>query len=304
MSNRPKKNKINLSPQYEEVKSLTLKAMVSDDILMERLVLKGGSALQMVYDMSERGSLDLDFSMSDDLDEAEEAEIESRMRAALEQEFNEADLKVFDFAMTARPQQIRPEVREFWGGYAVEFKVLPTSSYNLYADASMRSRSAMAIGANGSTKFKVDISSYEYCDAADRHMIDGLELRVYSPKMIAYEKARAVCQQLPDYRAVVGSHASRPRSRDFFDIYLLAQNYDIGVGDDESMQLLRLIFEAKRVPLSFLAKVESQRKFHKEDFDKSLVDTLSRLEDYAGFDEYFDFFIDTFCSSEVLNSAG
>jgi predicted nucleotidyltransferase component of viral defense system len=45
------------------VKRKTLVAMFSDDELMERLVLKGGNALDLVYGISTRASVDLDFSL-------------------------------------------------------------------------------------------------------------------------------------------------------------------------------------------------------------------------------------------------
>jgi predicted nucleotidyltransferase component of viral defense system len=50
----------------ERLKKLTIIAMVSDDYLMEKLVLKGGNALDLFYGISPRASLDLDFSMPDD----------------------------------------------------------------------------------------------------------------------------------------------------------------------------------------------------------------------------------------------
>ena len=47
----------------DEIKRLTLQALMSDDILMQGLVLKGGNALQLAYDITSRGSIDIDFSM-------------------------------------------------------------------------------------------------------------------------------------------------------------------------------------------------------------------------------------------------
>ena len=52
--------------RFEEIKKITLKAMYSDDELMEMLVLKGGNAIDLIYGVSSRSSLDLDFSMQSD----------------------------------------------------------------------------------------------------------------------------------------------------------------------------------------------------------------------------------------------
>src|ERR1035438_5406206 len=48
---------------FAEVRRLTIAALFSDDKLFEQIVLKGGNALNLVYDLSPRTSLDLDFSM-------------------------------------------------------------------------------------------------------------------------------------------------------------------------------------------------------------------------------------------------
>ena len=52
-----KKNRIDL----ERIKRLIIIALVSDDYLMETLVLKGGNALSVAYELSSRASFDLDF---------------------------------------------------------------------------------------------------------------------------------------------------------------------------------------------------------------------------------------------------
>lgn len=293
-----------LSSQYEEVKRLALRAMVSDDVLMELLVLKGGSALQMVYEMTERSSLDLDYSMAEGLDPDEEEDIASRMEAALRQEFNEAGYEIFDFGMERRPDKPYAPAKEFWGGYAVEFKVLPSDRYVAFGDLAAQRRNALRIGANGSSKFKIDISSYEYCAAARRHILEGYEIRVYSPEMIACEKARAICQQLPEYKEVVGSHQSRPRARDFFDIYLLAEEFPLALNTEENRRLLLDIFAAKRVPLDYLLRVDQHREFHRENFEQSLRSTVSDPSDLEGFDTYFDFFVDLFMPLAITREDG
>lgn len=50
-----------------EIKRCTLQAMMKDDLLMQGLVLKGGNALQLAYDITNRGSIDIDFSMETSL---------------------------------------------------------------------------------------------------------------------------------------------------------------------------------------------------------------------------------------------
>ena len=48
---------------FAEIRRLTIIALFADDELLRLLVLKGGNALTLVYKLSSRASLDLDFSI-------------------------------------------------------------------------------------------------------------------------------------------------------------------------------------------------------------------------------------------------
>ena len=56
-----------------DIRRLAIVALFSDDKLTEKLVLKGGNALSLVYGVSSRTSLDLDFSMESDFEDLNEA---------------------------------------------------------------------------------------------------------------------------------------------------------------------------------------------------------------------------------------
>jgi len=43
-----------------EIRRMTIKALFSDDFLLEQLVLKGGNALNLVHRIGNRSSLDID----------------------------------------------------------------------------------------------------------------------------------------------------------------------------------------------------------------------------------------------------
>ena len=51
---------------FKTIKKLTIIAMFSDDDLLNRLVLKGGNALDIVYRLNSRSSIDVDFSMEEE----------------------------------------------------------------------------------------------------------------------------------------------------------------------------------------------------------------------------------------------
>ncbi|WBV56473.1 nucleotidyl transferase AbiEii/AbiGii toxin family protein [Chryseobacterium daecheongense] len=48
----------------DKIKMLTLRALMSDETLMHSLVLKGGNALHLAYEITNRGSIDIDFSVA------------------------------------------------------------------------------------------------------------------------------------------------------------------------------------------------------------------------------------------------
>lgn len=113
---------------------------------------------------------------------------------------------VFDVKLNERPEHIREEVKSFWGGYLLEFKIIKREEYDkLSLEIDTVRRNAIPIKPDGSTKFTVDISKYEYVGRKEKRELDGSIVYVYSPAMLVLEKLRAICQQLPEYKEIIGS---------------------------------------------------------------------------------------------------
>ena len=106
--------------------------------------------------------------------------------------------------------------------------------------------------------------------------------------MLICEKLRAICQQMPEYGKIVRSSSQTARARDFYDIYLLMERYQINLISEENIDLLKKIFTAKRVPLYLIAKIYEFKGFHREDFQavRSTIGANIHLND---FDFYFDY---------------
>jgi len=88
-----------------------------------------------------------------------------------------------------------------------------------------------------------------------------------------------------------GVKRSRPgtaRARDFVDIQLLIERFSIEMANSHNLELLRLIFQAKRVPLSLLGKIADFRDFHRPDF-QAVRDSVKPGALLQDFDFYFDF---------------
>jgi hypothetical protein len=280
-----KKNVIEISP-LEKIKRLTVVSMFSDDELEEDLVLKGGNAMDLVHRLSSRASMDLDFSMKHDFPGGVE-NFRVRVERALKKTFKPEGYEIFDVTMQEKPNVISDDMRDFWGGYGVEFKIILSSLFELYKEDVNKLRQ-YAINIGQGKKFLIDISRFEYTDGKEEADFDGYRIYVYTAEMIVCEKLRAICQQLPDYDDIIKrSYRGTARARDFLDIAVLIEARKIDVTSESNKEILREMFKAKKVPLVFLNRIKGQRDFHKADF-ASVLATVKAGQELKDFDFYFE----------------
>lgn len=269
----------------EKIKRLTVVSMFSDDELEEDLVLKGGNAMDLVHRLSSRASMDLDFSMKHDFEGGVD-EFRSRVERALKRTFKPEGYEIFDVKMLEKPEAISDDMRDFWGGYGVEFKIISSELYEKNKDDINALRN-QAISIGQGKKFLIDISRFEYTEGKEEADFDGYRIYVYSAEMIVCEKLRAICQQLPEYSEIIKrSYPGKARARDFLDITLLVEAKKIDLTTPSNQELLTEMFKAKRVPLQYLGKIEEQRDFHRAGFD-SVKATVKEGHEIEDFDYYF-----------------
>ena len=276
----------------DKIKRLTLKALMHDDKLMYGLVLKGGNALQLVYDITDRASMDIDFSIEGDFTELEFHRISSTLDALLNDQFQTEELIVFDVRFVEKPKT--NAVKE-WKGYNIEFKVTHKKDYHPN-DIEKTRREAIKI-LDQSTKFSVDISSFEYIATAKKHDLDGTVLFVYTPEMIIIEKLRALCQSIPEYQQIVASASTKGRARDFYDIWNLYNEFAIDITSEENKVLINEIFKAKRVPLEFLTLIPNYKDLQAQNWS-SVEDTLGT--ESKGFEFYYNFTMQVIDKIKIL----
>jgi predicted nucleotidyltransferase component of viral defense system len=283
---------------------LVVTAIASDEELLERLVLKGGNALQLVHKLGARASKDFDFSMEDDISDV--AQLAARLESALIRRFEIEGYRIFDFTCQPRPSiNPNPQVPQKWGGYEVHFKFLANSSWR-DAEDEMRKRAAkrekraeerggtvdsrspmteaslLQFRRNIAESVSVDISKFEYTQGKIEAEVDGYPVYVYSLPMIAAEKLRAICQQMTEYTQ--RKHPA-PRPRDFYDIHSCVM-----LGKVELVQhgyTIRGMFNAKDVPLALLDLLEYYRSFHRTNWASVEQDVPAEL--LKPYDYYFDF---------------
>ena len=246
---------------FEDVRKVAITAFFSDDHLMEKLVLKGGNALTLIYRCSTRTSLDLDFSIDGDLTDI--ADAQSRIFRALRDRFDSAGFVLFDELFRPKPAVLGPDQPPSWGGYEVEFKLIEKSQFeDLHGNLENIRRQSLVIGPGQKRTFTVDLSKHEYCENKKEVELDHYTIYVYTPEMLVVEKLRAICQQMDEY-----PHRRRPglpRARDFYDIHALLTTTGVNITKD--LNLIRHIFSAKEVPFQLLSLVKSQREFHRPDW--------------------------------------
>jgi hypothetical protein len=214
-------------------------------------------------------------------------DIERRIFDALNTQFAATGLSVFDGKFGPRPKAVHPDQDPQWGGYMVEFKLIETSEFQRLAGDNRAMRMAsVEIEPGGGRKFTIDISKFEYCDPKIPYQLNDSVIYVYTLPMLAIEKLRAICQQLPQYELRGYSTA---RARDFYDIYRIVQDRGVDLCDVKNSWLFSPIFAAKKVPLSFLSLISGERESHRADWDAVINSATEELRDY---DYYFDFVID------------
>lgn len=272
----------------QRIRTLVVVAMFADEVLRDRLVLKGGNLLDLVYDLSARSSVDIDFSIEGDFSEPDE--LARRIERTLQAAFVGGDYVPFDFSFREVPPVISEDLKDFWGGYKVEFKLISRQQYeSLRGDINQIRRNAQPLGKRGSSKFSIDLSKHEFCAGKVKYQLEQQLIYGQSPQMFVCEKLRAICQQMDDYRETVKKHRAL-RARDFVDIYVVADFFRIDFSTEEFKTILKQTFASKRVPLKLVRCLEAEREVHRDDFEsvRATVKPDFRLQDY---DYYFDFVV-------------
>ncbi len=276
---------------FKRIRRLAIIAMFSDDDLMNRLVLKGGNALDIAYSMEFRSSIDLDFSMDGEFSPEEVGDIEQKLRECLGDTFLTEGYEVFDVTLTERPPEVTLDMADFWGGYLVEFKIMGKAKYrSLAQDLDSLRKQSEEVDLSTRKKFRIEISKFEYCARKREQDLDNYTIYVYSPEQIVIEKIRAICQQMPEYGIIVKSRSQSPRARDFCDIYVTMEHFGIDLTTDQNLDLLRCSFECKRVPLGLISRIRDYRDYHSQAFD-AVRDTVYTGIDLKEFDFYFDYVV-------------
>jgi len=275
----------------DEIKKLTIIGLFSKDSLLQQLVLKGGNLLDLVYGISTRPSKDIDLSLRSEFEDMDRARRD--IEEALADTFREHGYVVFDVKLVEEPPEALRHTRKFWGGYKAEFKLLPAESHGLLAsDPERARREAVVVREAQGRRFPIEISKYEYCEGAIEEEIDGYTIMVYTPVMLTCEKLRAICQQMPEYKAFVGGKG-RPRGRDFLDLHTIVEHFRIDFADTRLHETLLGVFRVKEVSLRLLGEIKTEdvKEYHRDDFE-NIAATVRPGADLQSFEFYWRYVVD------------
>ena len=276
----------------DDIRRIALIAMFSDDDLMNRLVLKGGNALDIVYGTAKRASFDLDFSIEGEFRREDMAILKAKISKVLIETFEEHSYSVFDITFEEKPESMPTSVQGFWGGYQIEFKVMRREKYRaLSGNIDALRREALEVAPGHKRRLTIEISKFEVCSLKKPHEVDGYTVYVYPPEMLAIEKLRAICQQMPEYAEIVGKSHVSARARDFLDFHTVVEHFKLNLLDARNIAALKAVFEAKRVPLDLLGEVHRHREFHRPDF-RAVMATVKPGTGLESFDFYLDFVVE------------
>ena len=147
---------------------------------------------------------------------------------ALESTFLEHGFQLIDPEFKFEPRNLTPDLEVFWGGYQIAFKLIEIDRFDANKGRpNVLSKIAIKIGQGQSPKFRIDISPHEFCGDKIAFLLDDFKVFGYSPEMFIAEKLRAICQQMREYVITVHKDKTKPRSRDFLDIYIVSERRGI-----------------------------------------------------------------------------
>jgi hypothetical protein len=285
-----------------DVRQRIIKAIYRTNVGERTFFLKGGSALDLVHQIGlGRSSLDIDMSMTDTLSEDDEISFKKDFLVKLNEIMDEIDLDAFSLTLEHKPDKISIErnsdIPQFWRGYLLKIKFRIKSKFldNVKKGMARPEKGVTVIyDESGCNNFTIDLSACEYLPEDEIEYIDlgGVFINIYSLKLIAMEKIRAIAQQLECY--VPNKKRRRPRPKDFFDITCIYNQLGEDMINKKTYEILSGCMKAKDVPMNFLDLVmsEENKNYHEQAFVSELLETIPKDNrnsiEIKGFQYYFE----------------
>lgn len=281
----------------EQIRNIVITSIFSNDILLDKLTLKGGNALAF-QGVTDRASQDIDFAITEGVNFNCE-KYGPMIKKSLVDGFAAAGYEVINFKLDVRPQKRSKVIDQYsskinfedivWGGYHIKFGIIQKEKYESLIENHVEN-----IGAHAETTWEnkknieIDLSKEEYTDPREEKELDGYTIYIYTPIMLVYEKIRASCQQLPQY--TIGN--SKERARDLSDIYgiiIQTDNLYEQILDPKNIYILKKMFILKGVDFKLLTELNSYKEELAKDYKSNVLPQIHSDKNKQGFDFIFSF---------------
>ncbi|MFT8666917.1 MAG: nucleotidyl transferase AbiEii/AbiGii toxin family protein [Liquorilactobacillus ghanensis] len=281
----------------EQIRNTVITSIFSNDILLDKLTLKGGNALDF-QGVTDRASQDIDFAITDGVNFNRE-KYGPMIKKSLIDGFAAVGYEVINFKLDVRPQKKSKVIEQYnnendfkdivWEGYYIKFGIIQKEKYEFLIKNNVKNIGAQAETTWGNKKnIEIDLSKGEYTDPREEKELDGYTIYIYTPIMLVYEKMRASCQQLPQY--TLGS--PKERARDLFDIYeiiIQTDNLYEQVLNPENIYILKKMFILKGVSFKLLTKLSSYKEELAKDYKNNVLPQIRSDKNKQDFDFIFSF---------------
>ena len=273
----------------DEIRLTVIKAIFSTPQLEEILTLKGGNAMTL-QGLTDRQSQDLDFSIQENIRLSIEQDGPLFFQS-LQNEFKPLGYQVASFKFEEKPSKRTVRTPPYWGGYQIEFSILKEEVFLHLTEAQLKNINAYAESIEeGKKRIQIDLSFDEYTEPRIKEKMGDIDIYLYSPLMIIYEKVRASCQQLSHYTLGM----NKKRARDLFDIYTILTNikhvdlYDEVLSPD-NLYIIRKMFALKEVPIDLIPKIEEIKEELRQDYESKVIPQVPGNQSIPDFDYLFAF---------------
>jgi len=267
----------------QDVISECVAALYSNDLVRSFLILKGGTALSISENIQKRLSTDIDFSVSGEIENP--GMFFGEIANILKDHFFKLNYELFDYKYSVKPSNRSAKDPVFWGGYEVNFKLIPAKHGIEVID--QKRRNAVIPKGSISSNISLEISEHEFCGLIKKFPFHGSTVCAYDPALLILEKLRAICQQHPNYRY---RKFGKNRARDFFDIYQLLSKHRSASFYSTLKDNIYEVFKAKETPIELARSIFSDDflALQKDGFEE-VRNTVSAVE---GRIEDFDFYVE------------
>ncbi|QPW46699.1 nucleotidyl transferase AbiEii/AbiGii toxin family protein [Bacillus thuringiensis] len=298
-------NKIDIQKQIQHFQNLSLCAILSSDIFADKIVLTGGSVLNLVYNVHNRVSVDLDLSLESPILPHEYVRLETELDHNFEEAFSKENYKVLNSRLEIRSLNLHNKFssenlfdpKEILYKYAFqlmdlnEYKEICNHPGSTKEQKEVRCRDNIIALPNKKKFFEIDFKWEGPILEKQEYEINNYTLKVPSPYILLCKKMIGILAHSPNI-GDTPEKFKRARAQDFFDIHSLIASQMIHLQDllqPNNLKIFQTMLTEKNIETSSLKDLKKHREFHQNNFADSVRNMSLFL--LGNFKYYFDFII-------------